>query len=102
MLQESNSPSSRTGQSGRTSTRTCSGAVCARGDGPTMRNISDLLREKEAELQQLEKEVEALRLAVGLLDEKGSPVAAQAVVAVASPKIPDLALSFGEHDSGTS
>jgi hypothetical protein len=67
-----------------------------------MRNISDLLREKEAELQQLEKEVEALRLAVGLLDEKGSPVAAQAVVAVASPKIPDLALSFGEHDSGTS
>jgi hypothetical protein len=66
-----------------------------------MRNISDLLREKEAELQQLEKEVEALRLAVSLLDEKGSPAAAQAVVAVASPKIPDLALSFGEHASGT-
>ena len=67
-----------------------------------MRNISDLLREKEAELQQLEKEVEALRLAVSLLNEEGSAAAAGTIVAIASPKIPDLALSFGEHDSGTS
>ena len=66
-----------------------------------MRNISDLLREKEAELQQLEKEVEALRLAASLLNEEDSSAVAQAAVAVASPKIPDLALSLGEHASGT-
>jgi hypothetical protein len=66
-----------------------------------MRNISDLLREKEAELRQLEKEVEALRLALSLLNEKGSSAAAGTVDAVASPNIPDLALSFGEHTSGT-
>jgi hypothetical protein len=35
-----------------------------------MKNIKDVLREKEAELRRLEEEVEALRLAVGLLGDR--------------------------------
>jgi hypothetical protein len=34
-----------------------------------MKNIKDVLREKETELRQLEKEVETLRLAVSLLGD---------------------------------
>ncbi len=35
-----------------------------------MKNIKDMLHEKEAELRQLEEEVEALRLAVSLLGDR--------------------------------
>ena len=66
-----------------------------------MRNIRELLREKEAELQQLEKEIEALRLVASLLEEEGSPAAAEAVAPVASPKSPASAPSFEERTSGT-
>jgi hypothetical protein len=68
--------------------------------GQTMKNIRDLLREKEAELKRLEKEVEALRLAASLLEGEGSPAAAEASVPVASPKSPTSALSFEERTSG--
>jgi hypothetical protein len=69
--------------------------------GQTMKNIRDLLREKEAELKRLEKEVEALRLAASLLEGEGSPAAAEASAPVASPKSPASALSFEERTSGT-
>ena len=36
-----------------------------------MKNIFEVLRQKEAELQQLQKEVEALRMAARLLAEEG-------------------------------
>ena len=64
-----------------------------------MRNIRELLREKEAELQQLEKEIEALRLAASLLNQDGSLAAAGAIEPVASPKSPATALSFEEPTS---
>jgi hypothetical protein len=63
-----------------------------------MKDINDLLLEKEAELQQLEKEIQALRLAASLLNEKGSSSAA-GIVAVASPKIPASAPSSEERTS---
>jgi hypothetical protein len=53
-----------------------------------MRNINEVLREKEAELQRLEKEIEALRLAASLLNEEGTAAAARAMVPVVSPKAP--------------
>jgi hypothetical protein len=36
-----------------------------------MKNIFDVLKQKEAELQQIQKEVEALRTAARLLNEEG-------------------------------
>ncbi len=36
----------------------------------TMKNIYDVLRQKEAELQQLQKEIEALRIAARLLSDE--------------------------------
>jgi hypothetical protein len=65
-----------------------------------MRNIRELLREKEAELQQLEKEIEALRLAAGLLHPEGSAAAAAVIEPLASPMSPAAAPSFEEHTSG--
>jgi hypothetical protein len=65
-----------------------------------MRNIRELLREKEAELQQLEKEIEALRLSASLLDQEDSSAAAETNVAVASPKSPAAAPSLEERTSG--
>jgi hypothetical protein len=38
-----------------------------------MKNIIDVLRQKEAELQQLQNEVEVLRVAASLLSEQGDP-----------------------------
>ena len=40
-----------------------------------MRNVHDVLRQKEAELQQLSKEIEALRIAARLLAEDGDAMA---------------------------
>jgi hypothetical protein len=36
-----------------------------------MKNINDVLKQKEAELQQVQREVEALRLAIRLLSDEG-------------------------------
>ena len=38
-----------------------------------MRNIYDVIREKEAEIEQLQKQVEALRLAARILTEDAKP-----------------------------
>jgi hypothetical protein len=38
-------------------------------EGPNMKNVYDVLRQKEQELQQLQREVEALRLAARLLND---------------------------------
>jgi len=38
-----------------------------------MKNIFDVMRQKEAEVQQLQKEIEALRVAARLLAEDGDP-----------------------------
>ena len=38
-----------------------------------MRNIYDVIREKEAEIDQLQKQVEALRLAARILSEDSKP-----------------------------
>jgi proline racemase len=72
-----------------------------KASGHTMKNIRDLLREKEAELQQLEKEVEALRLAASLLNPEGSSAAADAMVPPASPKSSASVLSFEERTLAT-
>ncbi len=69
--------------------------------GHTMKNIRDLLREKEAELQQLEKEIEALRLTASLLNPEGSSAAAEAIVPLASPRSSASVLSFEERNSAT-
>ncbi len=69
--------------------------------GQTMKDIRDLLRDKEAELQRLEKEIEALRLAASLLNGESSSAAAEAIAPVASPKSPASVLSFEERTSGT-
>jgi hypothetical protein len=70
-----------------------------------MRNIRELLREKEAELQHLEKEIEALRLAASLLNQEGSSAATETAatetnVAFASPQSPAATLSLEERTSG--
>jgi hypothetical protein len=66
-----------------------------------MKNIRDVLREKEAELQQLEKEVEALRLAVSLVSQEASLLPAGVIVPVASPKVAISAPSFEERSCAT-
>jgi outer membrane protein TolC len=38
-----------------------------------MKNINEVLKQKEAELQQVQREVEALRLAIRLLSEESDP-----------------------------
>jgi hypothetical protein len=65
-----------------------------------MRNIKELLREKEAELQQLEKAIEALRLAASMLNQEGSSAAAETNVAIAGPKSHVAAPSLEERTSG--
>jgi len=57
-----------------------------------MRNIYDVIRQKEAEAQQLERELEALRLAARLLTddvkvESEPPKPMRTAVAVAAPSI---------------
>jgi hypothetical protein len=65
-----------------------------------MKNIRQLLREKEAELEQLQKEIEALRLAATLLSQETSSAAAAPIVAVSGPKPPVSVPSSEEHISG--
>ena len=38
-----------------------------------MKNIFDVLKQKEAELQQIQKEIEALRVAARIMQEDGEP-----------------------------
>lgn len=45
-----------------------------------MKNIYDVLRQKENELQQLQKDIETLRAAVRLLSEDSEEAAAKAAV----------------------
>jgi hypothetical protein len=52
-----------------------------------MKNIFDVLRQKEAELQQIQKEVEALRVAARLLSDE-SEARAEAVVRPPAPTLP--------------
>jgi hypothetical protein len=53
-----------------------------------MKNIYEVLRQKEAELQQLQKEIEALRVAARLLAEEGDPRLDSAVRPVIAPTGP--------------
>ncbi len=64
-----------------------------------MKNIKDVLREKEAALRQLEKEIEALRLAASLLNEEGSAVVAAFSAPLASPKSHAWVPLFEERSS---
>jgi len=53
-----------------------------------MKNIFDVLRQKEAELLQMQKEIEALRVAARLLAEEGdlkSETSMRPVIAAAGP-----------------
>ena len=38
-----------------------------------MKNLIDVLKQKEADLERLQKEIEVLRTAVGLLADEGDP-----------------------------
>lgn len=67
-----------------------------------MKNIRDVLREKEAALRQLEKEIEALRLAASLLNEEDSAVVAEISTPVASPKSRVRVPLFEERSSDAS
>jgi hypothetical protein len=53
-----------------------------------MKNINDVLQQKEAELQQLQSEIEVLRLAAGLLSEDGAPHSDSAVEPGPAPDRP--------------
>lgn len=51
-----------------------------------MKNIFDVLRQKEAELQQIQKEIEALRIAARILqDEGGAETGTRQAAANAAP-----------------
>jgi hypothetical protein len=52
-----------------------------------MKNINDVLQQKEAELQQLQSEIEVLRLAAGLLSD-GAPHSDSAVESGPAPDRP--------------
>ena len=54
-----------------------------------MKNIFDVLRQKEAELQQIQKELEALRIAARLLAEEGDPRAESAMRPAMVPPAPE-------------
>lgn len=74
--------------------------------GPVMKNVYEVLRQKEMELTRLEKEVEALRLVAPLLSEEkegssdaakpalatavGGPQAAPRIAVPAVPAIPSI------------
>jgi hypothetical protein len=51
-----------------------------------MRNLADVLRQKETELQTLEREIEALRLAARLCSEDGDVVPSLRAESAAAPK----------------
>jgi hypothetical protein len=48
-----------------------------------MKNLYDVLRQKEQEIKQLQKEIEALRLAASLLADESEPATAMAARAAA-------------------
>lgn len=51
-----------------------------------MKNIHDVLRQKEAELENVQREIDALRLAARLCTEPGESVAASASAESGNPK----------------
>jgi len=53
-----------------------------------MKNIFDVLRQKEAELQQIQKEIEALRIAARILSDEGEPRLEPAIRSGAMPAGP--------------
>ena len=64
-----------------------------------MRNIYDVIRQKESQIQQLERELEALRLAARLLTDDTKvdvePAKQERIAAVAAPSIaPSISPSF--------
>lgn len=71
-----------------------------------MRNIYDVIRQKEAQIQQIERELEALRLAARLLTDDAkvdieSP-RSERVAAVAAPSIaPSIGPSYTMSSSPT-
>jgi len=70
-----------------------------------MKDINEVLRRKEVDLQQLQREVEALRMAVRLLSEEAEAVPAYArpvlpASAYAPPTRPAPPPSAGSPDAG--
>lgn len=64
-----------------------------------MRNIYDVIRQKEAQIQQIERELEALRLAARILTDDSrvdmDPPKPERIASVAAPTIsPSVAPSF--------
>jgi hypothetical protein len=57
---------------------------------PRMKNVYEVLRQKELELSRLEKEVEALRVAAPLLSEEKEPAAdsAKPALTATAPQTP--------------
>ena len=54
-----------------------------------MKNIFDVLRQKEAELQQIQRDIEALRVAARLLSDDGDPRPEPAMRPAAVPSTPE-------------
>ena len=70
-----------------------------------MRDINEVLRKKEVDLQQLQREVEALRIAARLLSEEAEPATVYArpappTNAYASPMRPASPPAAGAADAG--
>ena len=57
-----------------------------------MKNINDVLREKELQLQQVQKEIDALKLAMRLLTEESGPVAPENPRLAVPVTVPDAKL----------
>jgi hypothetical protein len=55
-----------------------------------MKNIFDVLRQKEAELQQIQKEIEALRVAARLLSDESDPRPEAAMRPTVVPATPEV------------
>jgi hypothetical protein len=58
-----------------------------------MKNIYDVIKQKEAQLLQLQKEIEALQIAARLLSDETEPVAAPKPVAMPVAGTPLAAMS---------
>ena len=52
-----------------------------------MKTIQDVLRAKEGQLQQIQKEIEALKLAARLVAEESEPAAARATAPTPAPQM---------------
>ena len=70
-----------------------------------MRDINEVLRKKEVDLQQLQREVEALRVAARILSEDAEsggafPRPATAAVSYSTPARPTVPPAAGATDAG--